>query len=107
MKQAVATFDGYGSRSLLEKTLNEWLTVEPREVLGIQATDLRLFIHWRALPGHSRGRAVFVKLFKALPNGSSLAEQFASFFHEHPRARVLHRAANGSFLFWIWQDDTD
>lgn len=107
MKQSVTIFDGYGSRSRLERLLNEWLVAEPREVLGVQATSLRLFIHWRLLPGHSRGREVFVKLFKTLPNGTSPDEQFASFFHEHPRVRILYRAGNGSFLFWFWQDDID
>jgi len=107
MKQAVEIFDGYGARQLLEKRLNEWLNAQPRTILGVQATSLRLFIHWRSTRLDTRDSPVFVKLFKTLPNGTSPAEQFAAFFNEHPRARVLHHAGNGSFLFWFCRDESD
>lgn len=104
MKQAVEIFDGYGGRERLEKLINAWLQAAPREVLGIQATSLRLFVHWREGVVDTRGDTMFMKLFKTLPNGSDPAKQFASFFQEHPNAVVVHRAGNGSFLFWYWRD---
>jgi hypothetical protein len=107
MRQAVDVFDGYGSRQLLEQRLNAWLTEKPRDILGVHATELRLFIHWRPSLDNQPRSAVFVKLFKTLPNGTGPDAQFAEFFNEHPNALVVHRTGNDSFLFWFWHDETD
>jgi len=107
MRQAVEIFDGYGSRHTLEKRLNDWLHAEERDILGVQATQLRLFIHWRPSTGSQRRDALFIRLFKTLPNGSDPAEQFATFFKEHPGVQIAHRAENDSFLFWFFRDGSD
>ena len=102
--QQVKIFDGYGHLPNLEGKINAWLNAEPRKILSVQATDLRLFIRWRPARDLQR-RPAYFKLFHTLENGLAEAH-FKEFFSEHPNIEVIFEAVNGSFIFWFWADET-
>ncbi len=101
--QQVEIFHLNGEREPLEVRLNEWLR-QPRKVLGMTATDMRLFVRWRPAANHSRYAPVFIKVFPVLgdinPN-----TRFELFFQQHPGANIIYEAANEAFLFWFWADE--
>ncbi len=103
--QKVKVFSGYGDTARLEGQINGWLLAEPRKVLSIQATDLRLFIRWQPGVDFHRHSPSFFSLFRTMANGQA-ETQFDAFFEEHPNAKIIFEAVNQSFIFWFWADET-
>jgi hypothetical protein len=98
--QQVKVFDGYGDLQRLEAKFNSWLDAEPRRVLSLMATDLRLFVRWRPARDVQRSGLARFKLFRTMDNGAT-EERFREFFLENPDTEIALEVCNQSFIIWL------